>query len=70
MQQAKESDRENHEAQMQALRNEAQETKERLQSENTLLSKFRKSSILAPVYNVMCASNVGDYVISSVKALV
>ena len=49
LQQAKESDRENHEAQMQALRNEAQETKERLQSENTLLSKCWESSILAPI---------------------
>lgn len=40
LQQAKELDRENHEKQMQTLRNELQETKERLQSENTLLSEL------------------------------
>ena len=39
LQQAKEADRENHESQMQTLKNEAQETKEKLQSENTLLSE-------------------------------
>jgi len=39
LQQAKEADRENHETQMQQLRNEAQDTKDKLQSENTLLSE-------------------------------
>lgn len=40
LQQAKDVDREAHEKQVQELRNDLQETKDRLQSENTLLSKY------------------------------